>query len=86
LRLDHSYEKAEEALLRAKKLSKNKPVAEVHWQLALLYNKLGRNKEAADELEDYLKIRPDARDEKEIQELIGKLRRDSKHKFVSMIK
>ncbi|HEY3038985.1 MAG TPA: carboxypeptidase regulatory-like domain-containing protein [Pyrinomonadaceae bacterium] len=86
LRLDRSYEKAEEVLLQAKKLSKDKPVAEVHWQLALLYNKLGRNKEAADELEDYLKIRPDARDEKEIQELIAKLRRNSKHKFVSMIK
>lgn len=78
LRLDGSYEKAEKVLLQAKKLSKNSPVAEVHWQLALLYNKLGRNKEAADELEEYLKILPEARDKRQIQELIAKLRRDNK--------
>jgi tetratricopeptide (TPR) repeat protein len=86
LRLDRSYEKAEKVLLEAKKLSKDKPVPEVHWQLALLYNKLGRNREAADELEAYLKIQPEARDKKEIQELIAKLRKDSKQKFVSMMK
>ena len=86
LRLDRSYEKAEKVLLEAKKLSKDKPVPEVHWQLALLYNKLGRNREAADELETYLKIQPEARDKKEIQELIAKLRKDPKQKFVSMMK
>lgn len=83
LRLDRSYEKAEKALLAAKKLSKDRPVPEVHWQLALLYNKLGRNQEAANELEAYLKIQPEARDKKEIQDLIAKLRKDSKQKFVS---
>src|SRR3984893_6123160 len=40
LRLDGSYEKAEKVLLEAKKLSKDKSVREVHWQLALLYNKV----------------------------------------------
>ena len=85
LRLDHSYENAEKALVAAKKLSKDRPVPEVHWQLALLYNKLGRNREAADELEAYLKIQPEARDKKEIQELIAKLRKDPKQKFVSMM-
>jgi tetratricopeptide (TPR) repeat protein len=78
LRIDRSYEKAETALLAAKKLSKDRPVAEVHWQLALLYNKLGRNTEAADELERYLKIEPDARDKNKIQELIDKLRKNKK--------
>jgi Flp pilus assembly protein TadD len=78
LRLEGSYKNAEKALLEAKKLSKNSPVAEVHWQLALLYNKLERNKEAADELELYLKILPDAHDKKPIQELIAKLRRETK--------
>ena len=58
LRLDHSYEKAEIALSEAKKLSQKRPVPEVHWQLALLYNRLGRNQEAADELEIYLKLQP----------------------------
>ena len=78
LRLDRSYEKAEKALLEARKLSTNKRVPEIHWQLALLYNKLGRNQEAADELEIYLKIQPDARDKKEIQNLIAKLRKEKK--------
>ena len=86
LRLDHSYEKAETALTEAKKLSKNRPVPEVHWQLALLYNKLGRNEEAANELEEYLKLQPDAPDRKGIQNTIARLRRDSKKKFVSMLK
>jgi tetratricopeptide (TPR) repeat protein len=84
LRLDRSYEKAEKALLAAKKLSKDNPVPEVHWQLALLYNKLGRNEEAADELETYLKIRPEATDEKQIQALIAKLRKNAKQKPVSL--
>ena len=78
LRLDGSYEKAEKVLLEAKKLSKERSVPEIHWQLALLYNKLGRNKEAADELEEYLKLQPDAPNKKEIQGLIAKLRKPSK--------
>jgi tetratricopeptide (TPR) repeat protein len=78
LRLDGSYEKAEKALLEAKKLGKERSVPEIHWQLALLYNKLGRNKEAADELEEYLKLQPDAPNKKEIQGLIAKLRKPSK--------
>ena len=86
LRLDRSYERAEKALLEAKKLCKDRSVPEVHWQLALLYNKLGRNREAADELEVYLKIQPEARDRKEIQDLIAKLRKDSKQRFVSMMR
>ncbi len=75
LRIDRSYEKAEQTLLEAKKLSKGNPVSEVHWQLALLYNKLARNAEAANELETYLTLQPDARDKKEIQALITKLRK-----------
>ncbi|MGI8467480.1 MAG: tetratricopeptide repeat protein [Pyrinomonadaceae bacterium] len=76
LRLDGSYEKAEKALLRAESLSKNTPVAEIHMQLALLYNKLGRNKEAADELELYLKIQPNAANKKELEDTIVKLRKE----------
>lgn len=84
LRLDHSYQLAEAALTQAKKLSKNKPVPEVHWQLALLYNKLGRNREAADELETYLELQPEARDRPAIQALIAKLRRE-RQKFTSFL-
>lgn len=79
LRLDGRYEQAEKVLVEAKKLSKD-GVAEVHWQLALLLNKLGRNQEAANELELYLKAQPDARDKKEIQDLIAKLRKETKQK------
>jgi tetratricopeptide (TPR) repeat protein len=78
LRLDGKYENAEKVLLKAKNLSKNTPVAEIHWQLALLYNRLGRNKAAAEELETYLKIKPDAVNKKEIMELIAKLRKEVK--------
>jgi predicted Zn-dependent protease len=85
LRLDRSYDKAEKALTTAEKLSKDRPVPEIHWQLALLYNKLGRNQEAADELEAYLKIRPEAQDKKQIQDWIAKLRKDPKQKFVSVM-
>ncbi|HSK72181.1 MAG TPA: tetratricopeptide repeat protein [Pyrinomonadaceae bacterium] len=73
LRVNGNYDRAEKALLQAKTLSK-KPVPEVHWQLALLYNKLGRNREAAEQLETYLKVQPDGADKKEIQDLIAKLR------------
>lgn len=76
LRLNSSYEKSLQALLAAKKLSQDSPVAEIHWQLALLFNRLGRNQEAANELEVYLNIQPEARDKKEIQNLIAKLRKN----------
>jgi tetratricopeptide (TPR) repeat protein len=78
LRMNGNYDLAEKALLQAKKLSKDSPVADVHMQLALLYNKLGRNNEAADELETYLSINPDAADKQRIKELIVKLRNEKK--------
>jgi len=74
LRIDGSYEKAEKTLLQAKKLAENSPVAEVHWQLALLYEKTGRNKKAADELERYLKLSPKAPNAEQIKKLIADLR------------
>lgn len=73
LRINGNYDKAEKTLIQAKTLSK-KPFAQVHWQLALLYNKLGRNREAVEQLETYLKINPDSPDKKEVQDLIAKLR------------
>jgi tetratricopeptide (TPR) repeat protein len=75
LRTYGKYIEAEKTLLKAKKLTQKTPVAEVHWQLALLYNKTGRNKESAAELEEFLKIEPNSSDKKEIQELIDKLRK-----------
>lgn len=73
LRLGGGYQEAETELKKALSLAKT-PVPDIHWQLALLYNKLNRNKEAADQLEAFLKISPDAADKKEIRDLIAKLR------------
>lgn len=74
LRIDGNFEKAEKALLQAKKLAENSPVAEIHWQLALLYEKTGRNKKAAEELERYLKLSPKAPNAEQIKKLIADLR------------
>jgi tetratricopeptide (TPR) repeat protein len=79
LRIDGKYEQAEKELLKAKSLSeKSVPVAEVHWQLGLLYEKTGRFKEAADELEQFLKIEPKTQDAEKIKKLIADLRAKAK--------
>jgi tetratricopeptide (TPR) repeat protein len=72
-RLAGNYEIAEKSLLKAKTLGNNK-VANVNWQLALLYNRQNKNKQAADELDMYLKNDPNGKDRKEVRELIEKLR------------
>jgi len=74
-RLNNDLTVAEKALLKAKSLFKE-PNSEVHWQLSLVYNRLNRNQEAADELEQYLKTKPDVNDaEKDnVRKLIAKLR------------
>ena len=73
-RLLKQWAAAEEHLTRAKTLSK-KPPPEVHWQLALLYNQTGRNAQAADELDLFLKAQPDSRDAEKIRKLSADLRR-----------
>lgn len=78
LRIDGSFEKAEKALLQAKSLTKNAPVAEVHWQLGLLYEKTERYKQAADELELFLKAAPKAANTDQIKKLIETLRAKAK--------
>lgn len=67
------YAQAETHLKQAKELGKNR-VPDAHWHLALLYNKTGRNEEAADELELFLKAQPDSRDSENIKRLIKSLR------------
>jgi len=63
-------------LKQADRLADSKS-AEVHWQLALLFNQLKRYKEAADELELFLKVEPDAKDTELIKKLIKKFRQQS---------
>lgn len=68
------YTAAEKHLLDAKKLSKI-GIPEIHWELAQIYGiHLKKYKEAADELEQFLKLRPDARDTENIKKLIKSYR------------
>lgn len=64
---------AEASLTRANKVSNGK-VAEVHLRLAEVYSEQKRYKEAADELELFLKNQQDARDAEKIRQLITQLR------------
>ena len=78
-RLNGDLANAEKALVQAKSLFKQ-PNYEVNWQLSMVYNRLNRNAEAADELEEYIKVKPDidAAEKKHVRELIAKLRKTSK--------
>lgn len=72
-RLAKQFTKAEETLLKAKTISDKNP--DLHWQLALLYgNNLNRFKEAADELELYLSLSPNAANREQVRRLIADFR------------
>ena len=73
LRLSGQLEQAEAALKRAKDLADG-PVPEVHWQLAHVHNLQKRYGDAANELELFLKMTPDARDAEQIRKLIRQFR------------
>lgn len=74
LRVDGQYQEAEKHLLEAKKSDKEN-IADIHWQLALLYgNNLKRYGEAADELETFLKLQPKSRDAENIKKLAKQFR------------
>lgn len=73
LRISEKYPEAEKVLVKANSLAKGLN-ADVHWQLALLYNRTNRNQMAIDELEGFLKLVPDAPEKVKIQELIQKLK------------
>lgn len=76
LRQISRLDEAEGYLKRADSLAGSK-LPDAHWQLALLFNQLKRFKEAADELELFLKVQPDSRDAELIKKLIQKLRQQS---------
>lgn len=77
LRIAGNYSEAEKSLMKADTLAK-KLNSEVHWQLALLYNRLNRAQETIDELETYLKLVPDTPDKAKIQAMMAKLRESAK--------
>lgn len=76
LRQTSKLDEAETYLKQADKLAASKS-AETKWQLALLFNQLKRYKEAADELELFLKIQPDSKDMEQIKKLIQRFREQS---------
>jgi tetratricopeptide (TPR) repeat protein len=73
LRITGDYLKAESELKAADSLAKGK-IADVHMQLALLFNRTSRNQEAVTELKTYLKLEPESPDRKKIEDLIAKLK------------
>jgi tetratricopeptide (TPR) repeat protein len=74
LRLSGDPQESEANLLKAKKLAPS-PVAEIHWQLALLYtNNLKKYPEAIKELELFLKASPNYAEVDKVKTLIATLR------------
>lgn len=74
LRQAKSFNDSEKALLTAKKLA-NGTKPDVNWNLALLYaNDMKRFKEAADELEIYLRISTDESKKESVRKLIADFR------------
>ncbi|MBS1790526.1 MAG: tetratricopeptide repeat protein [Acidobacteria bacterium] len=73
LRITGEYSEAEKALLKSNTLAKGAN-GEIHWQLALLYNRLNRTQDTINELQVYLKLVPDTPDKAKIQEMIVKLK------------
>jgi tetratricopeptide (TPR) repeat protein len=71
-RSDKNYKQAEQVLLETKKIAPDIPM--VYYELALVYNREGKNAEAAAELATYLKLSPNDSEKKDVEELIGKLK------------
>lgn len=76
LRQTSRLDEAETYLKEADQLAVSKS-PDAHWQLALLFNQLKRYSEAADELERFLKVQPDARDTEMIKKLIQRFRQQA---------
>ena len=73
LRLLGKISDAEKILVKANTAAKSTN-AEIHWQLALVYNRQNRNQEAVSELETYLKLNPNNPERSKIEEMINRLR------------
>ena len=70
-------DKAEQALKKADQVANGK-VADIHWELANVYNDQKRYGEAADQMELYLKSAPKGQDPEKIKDLIKRLREKAK--------
>jgi tetratricopeptide (TPR) repeat protein len=67
------FDDAEKELLTSLELGKEK-MKEAHRILAIIYTSRGAKKQAADELEAYLKLAPDAPDAEKLKDMIRKLK------------
>lgn len=76
LRQTGQLSEAEPYLKEADQLAESKS-PDTHWQLALLYNQLKRYRQAADHLEIFLKVQPNAKDKELIKKLIERLRQQA---------
>lgn len=77
LRIRGDFPNAEKILQKANTIAAGKN-ADVHMQLALLFNRLNRNKDAIAELRTYLELSPKAADKAQIEGLIAKLQAGEK--------
>jgi tetratricopeptide (TPR) repeat protein len=85
-RQNNQFKDSEKQLIKAKELSKS-PVADVHWQLALLYNYNLREYDlAANELELFLKASPGRSDEEILRKLIKQLREKARQQKAGAVK
>jgi tetratricopeptide (TPR) repeat protein len=73
LRQGGNLPEAEKVLVKAKTIGENK-VPAVNWQLALVYNRMNRNKEAIAELETYVKNEPNGVNKNDANDMIAKLK------------
>ncbi len=72
------FDEAVEKLKKADKLS-NSEQADIHWQLSLIYtNNLKKYAEAANELELFLKLKPNYEEAEKVKDLIKKLKAKAK--------
>jgi len=81
LRQNEQWQDSMNALLKARELF-GEPDADVSWQLSMVYNRLGDNLKAAEELEGYLEVNDGMKkDEKEkVKDLIKQMRADAAKK------
>jgi tetratricopeptide (TPR) repeat protein len=68
------FEDAEKELLASLKLGEEEKMKEAHRLLAIIYASRGAKKQAADELEAYLKLAPDTPDAEKLRDKIRQLR------------
>ena len=71
---ERSFALAEAERILAQALKQNGKLAEVHLQLARVYEKKGERKQAAEQLERYLRKAPTAKNAEQIKDAIKKLR------------